>query len=138
MEGTTRLMGNLPIDPRSEITDRIADTGFVWHEGETLHASGVLLWQEGSESDLLPSYLACRLGIVRKVRLTTYLFRIIPDRFEDPIVALKLLTKQQFSTFISIFGKGVTIELENQDKKILLARVAGEDYCQMYEEAYCH
>ena len=126
MEGAARLMENLPIDPQSEITDKIADTGFVWREGETLHVSGVLLWQEGSERDLLSIYLACHLDIVRKVRLTTYLFRIILDRFEDPIIALRLLTKQQFSTFISIFGKGVNIELENQDKKILLARVAPE------------
>ena len=103
----SQVVCNLPIGPQGEIINRIADTGFVWREGETLHVSCILLLRLGTENDLISIYLACHLGVVKKVKLTTYLFEVYEDTSGSTCRTVELLTEKWFTLFIRIIGKKI-------------------------------
>ena len=136
MEVSGRLLRSLPIGPQEEIIDKVADTGFVWRNGTTLHVNCVLLLRLGSKNDLLSIYLACRLGVVTRVKLTTYLFYPVTTFIGTTRRKLELLEEGWFTIFIRIIGKGVRIEVEDKDEDIIRCMKAGGDFERRYEEAY--
>lgn len=87
-------------------------------------------------NDAAAIYLAGRLGVVNRVRLTTYLFYPITIFLGTTQRSSELLSEDTFTFFIRLIGKGVTLEFEDEDEGILWCKKAGGDVKESYQEAY--
>ena len=115
------ILKHLPHELASLVIEKVFDTGFAWQEGTTLHIQGKLLCNYGYSDDFTAAcYIAVRLGLVKAVKLTTYLispWHAYPVGHLTHRQILKI-SEGQFKVFQEI-ARGAILLLEESDFLLL-------------------
>ena len=101
------ILKRLPSELAGLVIRKIFDTSFACQEGSTLHIQGRLLFNYGYDDDFSACYIAVRLGLVKVVKLTTYLIRpwyVYPTGYLSHRQVLKI-KEDQFKVFKKLQGE---------------------------------
>ena len=123
------ILKRLPSELAGLVIRKIFDTSFACQEGSTLHIQGRLLFNYGYDDDFSACYIAVRLGLVKVVKLTTYLIRpwyVYPTGYLSHRQVLKI-KEDQFKVFQEI-ARGATLRLEKSDLLFLWLHKGGLEY----------
>ena len=115
--------------------DRLSPRNCWFRQGDTFYINLVLWAKNGSNLDKNALLLATGLGIVKRVRFTTYHIGVLKKEGLDLDFFIEYVNYGLLKHFIRLLGKNAQIEVEDCDKDI---SIAGKitDFADTYDAKY--